>query len=169
MNYSMDNLIAAAEKLDRKEKKKRGKPEKACPECNCINHARSSNCKECDYTFYIRKKKKQELLAANWRELKAGDIIKCVAGHGSYYLSKDKPLNPDGSQQKIPLGHKGTFEVVGLFGLDNPKGCGIVGRQITGRGIKASVQEYIYMGETYYDDNLSTHKEPHKIKVLKND
>tara|TARA_Y100000310_G_scaffold175442_1_gene175484 strand:+ start:2454 stop:2951 length:498 start_codon:yes stop_codon:yes gene_type:complete len=165
----MDNLIAEAEKLDRKKKKKRGKPEKACPECNYTNHARSSNCKECNYEFYIRKKKKQELLAANWRELKAGDIIKCVAGHGSYYLSNDKPLNPDGSQQKIPLGHRGKFQVVGLFGLDNPKGCGIIGRQVTGRGIVANVREYIYMGETYYDDDLSTHKEPHKIKVLKND
>ena len=168
MNCSMDNLTIKAEKMDRKSKKKGGKPEKDCPKCNCVNHARSSNCKECDYEFYIRKNKKQELLAANWKELKTGDIIKCIAGHGTYFLSNDKPLNPDGSKQRIYMSHKGKFRVLKIVD-QGKRSCGILGHQVSSRGVVASVREYIYMGEKYKNNDLSLYYEPHKIKVLKND
>jgi hypothetical protein len=157
----MESLLKAAEEIDsmdRKPKKKRGKPEKNCPECNFVNHARSSNCKSCDYTFYVRKKDKQELLAENWRDLKQGDVIKCIAGHGTYYLSKQ-------SGEKIRLGHKGTFEVVEIH-YKNSRSCGIWGRKIRGR-VKEYVREYIYMGESYYNEELCHHNESHKIKVIK--
>tara|TARA_R100000008_G_C3573635_1_gene163805 strand:+ start:524 stop:1033 length:510 start_codon:yes stop_codon:yes gene_type:complete len=160
------HLTEIASELDRKPNKKKRKPEKTCPECNTANHARSSNCKSCNYEFYVRKNKKQELLAANWRQLKAGDIIKCVAGHGTYFLSKDRPLNPDGSRQRIMMGQKGKFEVSEIIDQGS-RSCGIVGRQIYGRGHKANVREYIYMGESYYNDDLNLYYEPHKIKVIK--
>lgn len=162
----MEHLLKVASGLDKKQKKKKRKPEKTCPECNTANHARSSNCKECNYEFYVRKNKKQELLAANWRELKAGDVIKCVAGNGTYYLSNDRPLNPDGSKQKIYMSHKGKFEVTEIID-QGKRSCGILARQLSGRGIRSNVREYIYMGESYYNEDLSLHYEPQKIKVIK--
>jgi len=158
----MESLLKAAEEIDsmdRKPKKKRGKPEKACPECNYINHARSSNCKSCDYTFYVRKKVREVELAKNWRDLKAGDIIKVISGSGPYWLSKEKP------GEKIMLGEKGKFEVVEIY--DNgPKSCGIVGRQLYTRGRKSNVREFIYMGKPNYNEELCNHNEPHRIKVI---
>jgi len=159
----MDDLLKAAQEIDsvgEKPKKKRGKPEKTCPECNAINHARFSNCKSCDYQFYVRKKKQREIQAANWKELVAGDIIKCVSGHGSYFRKE----NGD----RISLGHKGKFEVVDIY-YRSPKSCGIFALQLYAGGRKAMVREFIYMGEAYYDEDLCHNKEPHKIVVLKKD
>ena len=159
MNCSMNNLMAIAEELDRKVKKKRGKPEKACPECNTSNHARSSNCKSCDYTFYVRKNVREVELAKNWRELVKGDIIKVITGSGPYWLSNDRP------GEKIMLGQKGRFEVVEIWD-DGPRNCGIIGCQLHTRGRKSSVREFIYMGESFYGEELSNHNEPHRIKVI---
>jgi hypothetical protein len=138
--------------------KKRGVPTKECPECDNKAHARASKCK-CGYQFYIPKKKQQEIDASNWRDLKKGDIIKCIVGSGPYWLSKDKP------GEKIMLGEKGRFEVVEIY--DNgPKSCGIIGLQLHTRGRKANVREFIYMGESNYNEELCSYNEPHKILVL---
>jgi hypothetical protein len=141
-------------------KKKRKAPEKACPQCDAANHARSSNCKSCDHTFYVRKSKEQELLAANWRDLKKGDIIKVITGSGPYYLSKDKP------GEKIMLGQKGRFEVSEVID-QGIRSCGIFAHQLRGRATRENVREYIYMGEQCYDDDMSVYRNPHKIKVIK--
>ena len=156
----LDNLMEVAQTLDKKEKKKRRKPEKNCPECNTANHARSSNCKECDYEFYVRKNVKQELLAANWRDLKPGDVIKVISGTGPYYLSKDKP------GERIMMGQKGKFEVMEVHDA-GPRQCGIYAYQLYGRASKSHYREWIYMGESYYNEDVSIHKEAHRIKVLK--
>jgi hypothetical protein len=159
----MEALLKAAQEIDnmnRKPKKKRGKPEKACPECNHINHARSSNCKSCDHMFYVRKNVREVELAKNWHDLEPGDIIKVITGSGPYFLSKDKP------GEKIMLGKKGKFEVVEIWD-GGPRNCGIVGRQLYTRGRKANVREYIYMGEPFYNEELCNHNEPHRIKVIK--
>ena len=140
--------------------KKRKAPQKECPECKSMVHARVSFCRNCNHTFYIKKNVKQELLAKNWRDLKSGDVIKCVTGSGPYFLSKDK------QGERIMLGHKGNFEVVEISD-QGPRSCGIIGRQLSSRGRRASVTEYIYMGESFYNDNLCSHNEPHKIKVIK--
>ena len=66
------------------------------------------------------------------------------------------------------MGHKGKFEVVELK-YQGKRSCGIIGRQINSSGYRANVVEYIYMGESFYDDPLSTHKEPHKIMGIKTD
>ena len=141
-------------------KGKRKAPQKDCLGCGVQCHARCSTCKSCGYEFYEKTKDKQKRLAKNWRELKQGDVIKSITGSGPYFLSRDRP------GEKIMMGHKGKFEVVAIY--DNgPKSCGIVGRQLSGRKVRASYVEYIYMGETYYNDDLSQHEEPHKIRVLK--
>ena len=141
-------------------KEKRKAPQKECPECNSMVHARVSFCRNCNYTFYVKKNVQQELLARNWRDLKAGDVIKSVTGSGPYFVSKVMP------GERIMLGEKGKFEVVQIVD-QGPKSCGIVGRQLHTRGRRANVTEFIYMGETYYDDNMCSHKEPHRIKVIK--
>jgi len=141
-------------------KEKRKAPQKECPECNSMVHARVSFCRNCNHTFYVKKNVQQELLARNWRDLKPGDVIKCITGSGPYFLSKDKP------GERIMLGEKGKFEVVGIVD-QGPRSRGIVGRQLYTRGRRANVTEYIYMGETYYNDDMGNHNEPHRIKVIK--
>ena len=146
--------------------KKRKAPQKECPKCKSLVHARVSFCRNCKHTFYIKKNVEQEMLAKNWRDLKAGDIIKVIAGSGPYFLSKHNK-NPDGSPLKIMMGHKGRCEVVEIYGADDKRGCGIVGRQISSRGHRANVVECIYMGEVWYNDDMILHERPHKIKVIK--
>ena len=146
-------------------KLKRKAPQKECPACNTLVHARVSFCNNCNHTFYVKKNVKQDLWAKNWRELEAGDMIKVISGSGTYYLSKTR-TNDDGSPLKIMMGHKGKFEVVEIVD-QGPKSCGIVGKPVNSRGYRANVVEYIYMGEVWYNDDLSLHERPHKIKVLK--
>ena len=143
----------------------RGKPLKTCKECGERIHARKSKC-SCGYVFYMPKKEKRLIDAKNWRELKSGDVIKCVTGSGPYYLSSDRPLNPDGSRQKIMMGHKGKFEVSEIYDR-NSKNCGIIAHRLYGRGLREGVREYIYMGEPFFADNISVHNYPHKIVVIK--
>ena len=160
-----ENIIDMLSKIEKdrkpeKTERKRKAPEKPCPECDSQCHARASTCKDCGYEFYEKKRAKQERLAENWKDLKAGDIIKVVSGSGPYYLSKDKP------GEKIMMGQKGKFEVIEVRN-GGPKCCGINAHQLYGRSGKSNYREWIYMGESYYKEDVSIHKEPHRIKVLK--
>ena len=38
-------------------KKKRGAPQKSCPRCNTVVHARTAECPTCSYVFVKKKKK----------------------------------------------------------------------------------------------------------------
>ena len=136
----------------------RSSPQKTCPVCKNECHARCSSC-ACGHQFYIKQSEKQRILAENWRDLKSGDIIKCISGSGPYFLSKDR------AGERIMMGVKGKFQVVEIN--DNgPKKCGIIALQIHGRRT-ANVRDYIYMGESCYDESLGIYREPHKIKVIK--
>ena len=139
---------------------KRKAPEKKCPECSGICHARRSECKDCGYVFFKKKKDKQEELAKNWRNLQAGDVIKCIAGSGTYFASKDNV------GERIMMGQKGLFEVVEIH-YNSKRSCGIIGRKIFAGRVRSSYREYIYMGESYYEENTCLHKCPHKIRVIK--
>ena len=141
-------------------KVKRKAPQKECPECSTLVHARVSFCRNCNHTFYVKKNVQQELLAKNWRDLQAGDIIKAISGSGPYFLSRDKV------GERIMLGQKGNFEVLEICD-QGPRSCGILARQLFPRGRKSHYREYIYMGESFYNEDMSTHMEPHKIKVIK--
>jgi len=149
-----------AKTLDKKKKKKRKKPEKKCNECGTLAHARSSVCKNCGYVFYVKKKELEVQLAKDWRNLQAGDVIKVISGSGPYFLSKDRP------GEKIMMGQKGKFEVAEVLDED-PRQCGIYAHQLYGRASKSHYREWIYMGESYYNEEVSLHKESHKIRVLK--
>ena len=140
--------------------KKRNAPTKSCSECGCQIHARASKC-DCGYQFYTPKKKQQEIDAANWRDLNKGDIIKCVSGHGPYFVGRNKP------DERLMLGFKGLFEIIEIYD-EGPRACGITGYQVSKHGHrKSNYREYIYMGEVHYDKNLSRYNEPHKIRVIK--
>ena len=137
---------------------KRKAPQKKCPSCNTPTHARTSTCKKCKHVFYVKKSVQAVLLAKNWRDLRAGDVIKVITGSGPYYLSKDNP------GEKLMMGQKGKFEVMEI--VDNgPRRCGIYGRQMC--RVPIHHREWIYMGESYFNDTYSMNEEPHKIKVLK--
>ncbi len=64
------------------------------------------------------------------------------------------------------MGHKGKFQVSEIYDK-SPRRCGIIAHRLYGRGLKEGVREYIYMGEPFFDDNISQHNYPHKIVVLK--
>lgn len=132
---------------------------KQCTGCGLSVGVRTKECPDCGNKFVIRKRGPRPK-AVDWTELKTGDTIKVVTGTGPYFLSKITP------GEKIMMGHKGKFEVVELYGVAKPKGCGVVGRQIFGNH-RAGVIEYIYMGETWYNDALSIYEEPHKIMGIK--
>tara|TARA_R110000765_G_scaffold259501_3_gene359691 strand:+ start:1104 stop:1622 length:519 start_codon:yes stop_codon:yes gene_type:complete len=129
---------------------------KECPKCSSKLGVRTKVCPDCSHKFLIRKRRPKPKQIKNWRDLKKGDIIKCVSGTGPYFISKDKP------GERIMMGHKGVFEVITL-NYRNPKSCGIIGKPVKKNRNKANVQEYIYMGKIYHDDILNINKEPHKI------
>ena len=128
---------------------------KSCSGCGNKVGVRTKECPDCGHKFVIKKRgpRPKEI---EWTELKTKDIIKVVIGTGPYFLSKDKP------GERIMLGEKGRFEVVELYDK-GPRSRGIVGRQVTERGHRANVVEFIYMGETYYSDDMCSHNAPHKI------
>ena len=129
---------------------------KQCSNCGIKVGVRTKLCPDCGHKFLIRKRGRRPKEVRDWEDLKKGDIIKVVTGSGPYFISKDRP------GERIMMGHKGMFEVVEL-NYKSPKSCGIIGKKVNRNGYKANVIEYIYMGESFYDEPLSTHKEPHKI------
>ena len=128
---------------------------KECSGCGIMLGVRTKECPDCGHKFLIRKRGPRPK-QIDWTELKAGDTIKVVTGTGPYFISRDR------AGEKIMMGQKGMFEVVELYGTGKPDGCGVVGRQLFGNH-RAGVIEYIYMGETWYNDDLNIHEEPHKI------
>jgi hypothetical protein len=132
------------------------KPEKKCPECAGVCHARKSVC-PCGYQFYEKARDRQRRLSKNWRGLKNGDVIRCVGGHGSYWLNKDT-----GEKVRQGVSHRGTFEVFEVLGDY------IAAHQINKGRVKGAEREFIYMGKSELCKTTGViHKESHKIVVLK--
>tara|TARA_Y100000034_G_scaffold106329_3_gene134963 strand:+ start:248 stop:607 length:360 start_codon:yes stop_codon:yes gene_type:complete len=117
---------------------------KTCPNCGVEQSLRKRVC-ECEYEFY-KSKKITKRTVKDWTALKPGDRIK-VSG-GPYFLSKT-------TGKKISMGAKGEYTVSSV--CDN---------HIMAVG-KGRSQEVIYMGKIDYDDNLSIHRQPHKVFILK--
>ena len=132
---------------------------KECSDCGNKVGVRTKECPDCGHKFVIKKRgpRPKEI---EWTELKVKDIIKVVSGTGPYFISK---VNQG---ERIMLGEKGKFEVVEIYDK-GPKSCGIVGRQLYTRERRSNVTEFIYMGEAYYNHEMCSHSEPHRIKVIK--
>ena len=139
---------------------KRKAPQKKCPSCDTFAHARTSTCKKCKHVFYVKKSVQATMLAKNWQDLKAGDVIKCVAGHGPYFLSKDRP------GERIMMGHRGKFEILEIVD-EGPQCRGMWASEVFPRGLKSNYREFIYMGEAHHREDVNIHYRPHKIKVIK--
>ena len=131
--------------------------QKTCPSCNSLTGPRTKIC-SCGHKFHFKPAifKTPRGKSIDWTTLEKGDIIKCINGHGPYYLSKDNP------GEKIGFNYKGKYKVRGT----------------TEKGIEAFPYQnkretggycFIYMGEPEYCEDMSIHREPHKIVLLQKD
>ncbi len=125
---------------------KRG--QKECPECQTVNGVRSYHCKQCDFEFPMKKRRKgkRRKVVEDWKVLKAGDKVRVVGGSGSYYI------NPEG--EKVYMSERGEYTV---WGKDNE------GLKTYGNGGYA----YLYMGKkkkSIMVENL--YRSPHKLLLI---
>tara|TARA_R100000008_G_C3497747_1_gene122059 strand:+ start:219 stop:542 length:324 start_codon:yes stop_codon:yes gene_type:complete len=88
----------------------------------------------------------------DWKTLEKQDIIKCINGHGPYYISKD-------TGEKIGFNYRGKYVV------DSIQKNGISAWPYKNK--KESGYCFIYMGESNYSEDLQIYREPHKIVLLK--
>ena len=129
--------------------------QKKCPSCNSLTGPRTKTC-SCGHKFHFKPAifKTPRGKSIDWTTLEKGDIIKCVNGHGPYYLSKE-------SGEKIGFNYRGKYKVL----------------SIEKDGISAwphsnnseSGYCFIYMGKSDFSDELDLYKEPHKVVLLKKD
>ena len=126
-----------------------GKGQKTCPECGAINGARAFQCKECDYAFPNKyRRKRYNKPVSNWNDLKQGDCFRIVGGSGSYYVSPD-------TGERTYMSSKGKY-IVNRITRDGILAYGI-GKNNTGC-------EFIYMGKhtkSRLCDNM--YNAPHKL------
>jgi len=130
------------------------KGKKTCPSCGASRGVRTKVC-DCGHQFHFQPAifKKQKGKAVDWTTLKEGNIIRCINGHGPYYLSKDRP------GEKIGFNYRGKYKV----------------RGISEKGIEAFPYQnkshsgfcFIYMGEPDYSESVGIYRESHKIVLLK--
>ena len=125
---------------------------KECPSCGLRVGVRTKNCPECDWKFRIVKRGPKPK-PVNWRELKRGDIIKCVQGTGPYWISPE-------TGEKVGFNHRGKYEVRFL----DSKGIGAYPHK--GNRTESGFC-YIYMGKSKYNKKTGIHSQPHKILGIK--
>lgn len=144
---------------------------KTCPSCDKNCGPRTQVC-ECGHNFFpasqkgeakvkprrsrnndgtLRRPRGEGVARINWRELKAGDRIKVVAGSGPRYTTS--------TGARIPMGCKGVYTV--LYLDEN----GIHALAYSKKG--STGHEYIWMGpktKGIYDGLL---RRPHKIRPVR--
>jgi hypothetical protein len=125
--------------------KKRKPPQKQCPKCEASCHARSSKC-DCGHIFY----KKKRATIEDWTSLVAGDSIKSVKGHGSYWINTE-------TKEKVYMG------VYGRLVVRSVRHDGLIAYKIH-KGLKSNTSEFVYMGSPRKWKMLdSYHMRPHKL------
>jgi hypothetical protein len=92
----------------------------------------------------------------NWKELKVGEYIKSIQGHGPFYVLE---YTDDKEPEVIHMGHYGIFKVAYL------EENGIGAYQIH-RGHRSGGFCYIYMGKQKIESVTGTIMRPHKIKKV---
>tara|TARA_B100002019_G_scaffold284450_1_gene292131 strand:+ start:820 stop:1263 length:444 start_codon:yes stop_codon:yes gene_type:complete len=128
-----------------KKQRKSRTPTKNCPDCGKHCHARSSSC-ECGHIFFH----KQLSIVDDWTMLGAGDTIKSIKGHGSYWL------NPH-TDEKTYMG------VYGRLVVKNTTSDGVQAYRVI-KGMKHHILEFIYMGKPKKSDLLDNYYiRPHKL------
>ena len=130
---------------NKQKKSKRGAPKKSCPDCGSKCHARSSSC-ECGHIFFH----KQLSVVEDWTMLGAGDKIKSVKGHGSYWI------NPD-------TGDKTYMGVYGRLIVKSVMADGILAYTVR-KGSRSSTVEFVYMGKPEKWRQMDNYyRRPHKL------
>ena len=126
--------------------------QKTCPSCNSLTGPRTKTC-SCGHKFHFKPAifKTPRGKSIDWTTLEKGDIIKCVNGHGPYYLSKE-------SGDKIGFNYRGKYKVLSI------EKDGISAWPHSNKS--ESGYCFIYMGKSGYRDELDLHREPHKIVLL---
>jgi len=121
---------------------------KECPDCGLSVGVRTKNCPDCGWKFRIIKRgpKPKQI---NWKELKRGDIIKCVQGTGPYWLSPE-----DG--ERFGFNFRGKY-VVNFLDKD-----GIGAYPYKGNRTESGFC-FIYMGKVKYNEKTGIHNRPHKV------
>ena len=129
----------------------RGK--KTCPQCLTLTGPRTKSC-SCGHKFHFKPRifKKPKGQSIDWTTLEKGDIIRCVNGHGPYWIS-------DSDGEKLGLNHRGTYRV--MFVEEDGIGAWPY------RNKSESGYTFIYMGKKHYNDDLCQYNEPHKVVLLK--
>ncbi len=124
---------------------KRKAPQKQCPACEGKCHARASTC-SCGHVFF----KKKRSVVEDWTQLQAGDEIKSVKGHGSYWLNTE-------TKEKTYMGVYGKLIVKSVIRE------GILAFTVY-KGLQSSVLEFVYMGEAGKWRLLDNYyRRPHKL------
>jgi len=132
---------------------------KQCPKCNEPTGPAAKYC-SCGHQYMFAPKliKQNKVLKGpfDWRELKKGEFIKSVGGHGPFYPYKDVD---SGETEIIPMGHYGIFRV----SFVDDKGIGthqVFTNQDNGGFC------YLYMGEPRLSKETGNVMRPHKIKKV---
>jgi ribosomal protein L40E len=119
---------------------------KICPQCNLKVGVRTKRCPDCDFKFHIRKGQPRPK-QIDWTELKSGDIIKSVQGHGDYFI------NNSGEKSSMAYTGKYTVSQVTKDGI-----CAYPYKNKTESGFC-----FIYMGKPKYSKETGIYNQPHKI------
>jgi len=136
-------------------KLKRG--QKLCKQCNSINAARQRICITCKTPFQLKNTPiKNEI--KDWKCLNQGDTFRVINGTGSYYILK-RNCSEGQAGEKLFLGSKGKYIVKGIE--DN----GIHAWSISPPG--SFNHEFVYMGKNMFCEELSIHKQAHRIIKIK--
>ena len=127
-----------------------GRGQKSCTKCGATTGPRAKNCPSCGIAFtfkpfiYISPGKDVQ-----WKELRRGDYIKSVQGHGPFFIGPD-------SEEVIFTGHYGIFRVH-FVGIDG------IGAYEIHKGYKDGGFCYLYMGGQKLGKTGSVMR-AHKIK-----
>tara|TARA_Y100001972_G_scaffold117408_1_gene156380 strand:- start:1186 stop:1590 length:405 start_codon:yes stop_codon:yes gene_type:complete len=123
--------------------------QKMCPECDCINGVRAFICKQCNYEFKMKKRRRgvRKILVKDYNMLNKGDKIRVVGGSG--------PFHTDNNGERTYLVDRGKYTV------DKIDNLGIHAYGNTG-------YNYLYMGKRCPSDLLqSITRAPCKIFLMR--
>ena len=144
-------FIKKGEKPQNSPKKIKPRGIKECVKCGTLQGVRTKICKnkKCGHAFsfinaFLRKKKKPEF-DVDWKSLEKGNKIRCLAGHGPYYIGEDG--------ERIKMGESGKFTVMG----------------VNSQGIEAtnkSGHAFILMVDRGVSKETDIIRDPHKIRLI---
>jgi rRNA maturation protein Nop10 len=134
--------------------------QKKCDNCGELTGPRAHNCPNCGHKFTFNPKKyspnKVVKEPFDWRNLKKGEFIKSIGGHGPFYPTTN---HETGEKEIVPMGHYGIFKVEFV---DNQG----IGAYEVHKNHQSGGFCYLYMGKPKLSKVTDTVMRPHKIKKV---